>query len=279
MPKTSADPAPRAGSPGPVPRGRERRSSTWRRLRPWASSLLVVLGWQVLAGFGVLDPRTLPGPATLVTTAAGMVGDGSLPRALGTSLLRVLAGSALGVTAGLLAGLLAGLSRLAEDVLDRPLQMVRTIPFTALTPLFILWFGLGEAPKVGLIAVATVVPVYLNTFGGVRDVDRGLVEVAKVYRLSPWQTARRVLLPGALPQVLVGLRFALGVAWVAVIIAETVNASAGIGFLLTNARTYARTDVVMVCIAVYALLGLATDAAVRLLERRLLPWRTAFPGN
>lgn len=265
-----------ASAPPPPPAARR---SPRERLRPWLSTLAVVLVWQVLAALGALDPRTLPGPVALLRTAAGMVADGSLPHALAVSLLRVLAGSALGIGLGLVAGVLAGFSRIAEDVLDRPFQMVRTIPFTALTPLFILWFGLGEAPKVALVAVATVVPVYLNTFGGVRDVDRRLVEVAKVYRLSNAQTARRVLLPGALPQVLVGLRFALGVGWVAVIIAETVNASAGIGFLLTNARSYARTDVVVVCIAVYALLGLLTDAAVRLLEARLLRWRAAFTGR
>lgn len=248
------------------------------RWRPWLSSAAIVVVWQLLSRTGVLDPRTLPGPLVLLRTAGAALADGSLPHALGVSLLRVLAGSAAGVSVGLLAGLLAGFSKLAEDVVDKPFQMVRTIPFTALTPLLILWFGLGEAPKIALIALATVVPVYLNTFAGVRDVDRGLVEVATVYRLSRRQTARRVLLPGALPSILVGLRFALGVAWVAVIVAETVNASAGIGFLLTNARTYARTDVVMVCIAVYAALGLLTDAAVRLLERRLLRWRVVFTG-
>lgn len=272
MATTSTGTTSSGGRVGPSPARR-------RRWRPWLSSAAVVLAWQVLAGVGALDPRTLPGPVTLLGTAAGMVADGSLPRALAVSLLRVLAGSALGIAVGLSAGVLAGFSRVAEDVLDRPFQMVRTLPFTALTPLFILWFGLGEAPKVLLIAVATVVPVYLNTFAGVRDVDRGLVEVARVYRLSRRQTARRVLLPGALPQVLVGLRFALGVGWVAVIIAETVNASAGLGFLLTTARTYVRTDVVMVCIAVYALLGLLTDAAVRLLEAHLLRWRVAFTGR
>lgn len=267
------------GPASPSPPAPPPRRSARERWRPWLSTLALVLAWQVLAQLGVLDPRTLPGPLALLRTAAAMVADGSLPQALAVSLLRVLAGSAAGIAVGLAAGVLAGFSRTAEDVLDRPFQMVRTIPFTALTPLLILWFGVGETPKTVLVAVATVVPVYLNTFGGVRDVDRRLVEVARVYRLSSWQTARRVLLPGALPQVLVGLRFALGVGWVAVIIAETVNASAGLGFLLTNARTYARTDVVVVCIAVYALLGLLTDAAVRRLEGRLLRWRVAFTGR
>lgn len=248
-------------------------SSLGRRLRPWLSIVVLVVGWQALASAGALDPQTLPGPATLITTGWSMLTDGSLVEALWVSLMRVVVGSLIGVAAGLVAGVAAGFSRIADDILDRPFQMVRTVPFTALTPLFILWFGLGETPKVMLVVVAVIVPVYLNTVGGVRGVDPKLLEVATVYKLSALQTARRVLLPGALGPVLTGLRFALGVAWVAVIIAESVNADSGIGYLLTNARTYSRTDVVMVCIAVYAILGLLTDACVRLLEARLLRWR------
>jgi sulfonate transport system permease protein len=145
--------------------------------------------------------------------------------------------------------------------------------------LFILWFGLGETPKVLLIVVASAVPVYVNTFAGVRNVDRKLVEVAHLYRLGRLHTARTVLLPGALPSVLTGLRFALGNAWIAVIIAETVNSDAGIGFVLINAQQFIQTDVVVLCIAVYAVLGLLTDWLVRVLERSLLSWRSAFTGN
>lgn len=248
-----------------------------RRLRPWLSTLAILAGWQLAAGTGLTDPRVLPPPSTVLAVGAQLVADGSLPAALGVSVSRVLVGSLAGVSLGLVLGLLAGLSRFGEDLVDKPVQMLRTIPFTALTPLLILWFGLGETPKYVLVAVATLVPVYLNTAGGVRAVDPQLIEVARAHHLGRLRTAVEVLLPGALAPVLVGLRHAAGIAWVAVIVAETVNADAGIGYLMTTARTYARTDVVMVCIAVYALLGLVTDFLVRLAERKLLRWQR--PGG
>ncbi|WP_435069663.1 ABC transporter permease [Amycolatopsis thermoflava] len=256
-----------------------RARSPWRRLRPWLSTVVIVLVWYLCAVTGVLSPNTLPGPDRILLTAWREIADGTLGEALLVSLGRVVSGAALGVTAGLALGVLAGFSRVGEDVVDRPMQMVRTIPFTALVPLFILWFGLGQTPKVLLIAVASAVPMYLNTFAGVRDVDRKLVEVAQLYRLGRLRTARTVLLPGALPSVLTGLRFALGNSWIAVIIAETVNSDAGIGFLLVNAQQFIATDVVVLCIAVYALLGLVTDWLVRLLERSLLTWRNTFTGT
>jgi len=240
------------------------------RIRPWLSIIALVIVWQGLAWAAILDPRTLPGPVSLVATAGEMVGDGSLPLALLVSLGRVLAGTAIGVVAGLALGLAAGFSTVARDVVDRPMQAIRTVPFTALTPLLILWFGLGEAPKIVLVALAVVVPMYLNTVGGVRGVDRRALLVARAYRLGRWRTVRDVLLPGSAPSILVGLRFATGVAWVAVIVAETVNAASGVGYLLTHARTFGRTDIVMVCIVVYAVLGLLTDLAVRALESRVL---------
>lgn len=245
-------------------------SRTFARIRPWLSIIVLVLAWQVCAWAGILDPRTLPGPASLAMTAATMTADGSLPLALLVSLARVLAGTAIGVVVGLALGLAAGFSTIARDAVDRPMQAIRTVPFTALTPLLILWFGLGETPKIVLVALAVVVPMYLNTVSGVRGVDRRALLVARAYRLGRWRTVRDVLLPGSAPSILVGLRFATGVAWVAVIVAEGVNASSGVGYLLTHARTFGRTDIVMVCIVVYAMLGLLTDLAVRALEARVL---------
>jgi sulfonate transport system permease protein len=248
-------------------------------MRPWLSIVVIVLVWYACAVTGVLSPNTLPGPHRILLTGWRKVVDGTLPQALLVSLGRVASGAAIGVAAGLVLGVVSGFSRIGEDVVDRPVQMVRTIPFTALVPLFILWFGLGETPKVLLIVVASAVPVYVNTFAGVRNVDRKLVEVAHLYRLGRLHTARTVLLPGALPSVLTGLRFALGNAWIAVIIAETVNSDAGIGFVLINAQQFIQTDIVVLCIAVYAVLGLLTDWLVRVLERSLLSWRSAFTGN
>ncbi|MDM0018860.1 ABC transporter permease subunit [Variovorax saccharolyticus] len=242
------------------------------------STAALLLAWQAASAAGWLSPRTLPGPDRLLATAWSMLQDGSLPHALAISLSRVVQGAILGGMAGVAAGIFAGFSRLGEDIVDKPMQMLRTIPFTALVPLFILWFGIDETPKVLLVAFGVAVPLYINTFGGIRNVDVKLVEVARVARMGRLAIALRVLLPAALPTLLVGLRFALGLAWVAVIIAETVGADSGIGFLLTNARQFVRTDVMLVCVAVYALLGLATDYLVRILERLLLSWRRVYVG-
>ncbi|QVQ52761.1 ABC transporter permease [Spiractinospora alimapuensis] len=265
-----------ASAPVTAPRPLGRR--LLHGLLPWASVIALLLTWYLGAVTGVLSPNVLPGPDRVLSSGWGLLQQGLLLPALGVSLGRVLLGAALGIVVGVGCGLITGFSRVGEALIDKPFQMARTIPFTALVPLFILWFGLGELPKVLLVAVGVALPLYINTFGGVRDVDRKLVEAAKVYRLTPLQIATQVLLPGALPSLLVGLRYALGLAWVAVIIAETVNSDAGIGFLLINAQQYIQTDVVMFCVTLYAVLGLITDRMVRSLERVLLAWRNSFTG-
>ncbi|UJP40114.1 ABC transporter permease [Cellulomonas palmilytica] len=239
--------------------------------RPWLSTVGLLAAWAVVGASGRLDPHVLPAPGAVLRAAWDLVADGSLPAALAVSGTRVAVGAGAGVAVGLLLGLLAGLSGIAHDVVDRPLQAVRAVPFTAVTPLLVVWVGLGEPPKVLLVAVAALVPTYLATVGGVRGVDPRLRELAAAYGLGRRRTATRVLLPAALPAVLVGLRLALGTAWVALVVAESVNAAEGVGALLTDARTYARTDVVLLCVLVYAALGLVTDALVRALERLLQP--------
>ena len=182
----------------------------------------------------------------------------------------------MGLLLAITIGVASGFSHIGELVVDKPIQMARAIPFTALVPLFILWFGIGEESKIFLVAWAVFVPLYLNTFSGIRNVDRRLVEVARVYKLSALEISFRVLLHGALPSVLVGLRYSLGLGWAVLIVAESVNAKSGIGAMLSTARQYAQTDVVLLCISLYAVLGLLTDAFVRALEIRLLRWRSAY---
>ncbi|HEY0189289.1 MAG TPA: ABC transporter permease [Cellulomonas sp.] len=264
-------------------RSRPARSGRSRRLRdgllPWSSLILLVLVWWLASATGRLDPTVLPGPGAVLSAAVDLVRTGALGSALAASTARAAVGAGLGLVLGLGLGLVAGLSRLAERAVDKPVQMIRTIPFTAMVPLFIIWFGIGETPKVLLVAVGVAVPVYLNTFAGIRDVDARLVEAARVCGLSRARVATQVLLPGALPSVLVGVRFALGIAWVALIVAETLAAGQGIGALMTQAREYVRTDVILVCIAVYAALGAITDTLVRALERFLLRWRVTYQGD
>ena len=223
----------------------------------------------------MISPRVLASPLTILATGWGLVVSGELPMNMAVSLERVAAGLAVGVSAGVILALIAGLSRLGEEIVDAPLQMLRTLPFLALVPLFILWFGIGEVPKVALVSLGSLFPVYLNLFAGIRGIDPKLVEAGRVFGLSRWGMIRTVVLPGALPSALVGLRYALGVAWLSLVVAEQINATAGIGYLINDARDFLRTDVIVVCLLVYAVLGLTADALVRAAESRFLAWRPA----
>jgi len=246
------------------------------RLRRFASPLLLVLLWQAASMAGLISPRTLAAPSTVLASAWELLLSGELPHHLLVSLGRVALGLGIGVTAGTALALVAGLSRLGEEIVDAPLQMLRTLPFLALVPLFILWFGIGEVPKVALVALGTTFPVYLTLFAGIRGVDPKLLEAGRVFGLDRRGMVRHVVLPGALPSGLVGLRYALGTAWLSLVIAEQINATAGIGFLINDARDFLRTDVIVVGLLVYALLGLGAAALMRAVERRALSWRPAL---
>ena len=195
---------------------------------------------------------------------------------MAVSTRRAAIGFAVGGGLGLLLGLLTGSFRLLETLLDSTLQMVRNIPALALIPLVILWFGIDETAKLFLVALGVFFPVYLNTFHGIRSVDKGLIEMARSYGLSGWQLYRQVILPGALPSILVGVRFSLGLMWVLLIVAETISAQAGIGYLTMNAREFLQTDVVLVGILLYAALGKLADLAAKALERRWLRWHPGY---
>ncbi|MEV4459896.1 ABC transporter permease [Microbispora sp. NPDC049633] len=261
----------------PRPRPRSATASGPRRgWHRWVSPLVVVLLWQAASASGLLPARLLAAPSQIAATALDLVRTGTLPMAIAVSLERVLLGFAAGAVAGVGLALVAGLSRAGESAVDPIMQMLRALPFFGLIPLFILWFGIGETPKVLLVALAVSFPLYLNTFAGIRGVDGKLAEVARTLRLGRAALVRHIVLPGALPQTLVGLRQSLGVAWLALIVAEQVNADAGLGYMINDAREFLRTDVIVVGLLVYSALGLLTDALVRLLERRALVWRREF---
>jgi sulfonate transport system permease protein len=245
-------------------------------LAPWALPILLVVTWQVAAHTGLLSSRILPEPWAVAKAFWDLAASGELWAHLKVSLWRALAGFSVGAGLGLLLGLLNGSSRRAETLLDTTLQMVRNIPALALIPLVILWFGIDEAAKLFLLSVGVFFPMYLNTFHGIRSVDAGLIEMARSYGLSGWSLYRDVILPGALPSILVGVRFSLGLVWVLLIVAETISAQAGIGYMTMNAREFLQTDVVLVGVLLYALLGKAADLAARGLERRFLRWNPAY---
>jgi sulfonate transport system permease protein len=244
-------------------------------LRRIATPLAVLILWQAASSTGVLPARVVPPPLAVLLAARDLLLSGALIHHLSVSLLRVAAGLAIAILAGASLALAAGLSRLGEDLIDPSLQMARTLPFLALVPLFILWFGIGETPKVALVALGATFPIYLNLFAGIRGADPKLVEVAATLGLSRAGLIRHVVLPAALPHLLTGLRYAIGIAWLSLVVGEQINADSGIGYLMMDARDFLRTDIIMVGLAVYALLGLASDQAVRALERKALAWRPA----
>jgi sulfonate transport system permease protein len=240
------------------------------------SPLVLLLLWQAASSTGLLPERLIAAPVKIARTAVDLTRAGTLPDAIAVSLQRVVEGFAIGAVAAIVLALAAGLSRFGENAIDPPMQMLRALPFYGLIPLFILWFGIGETPKVALVALGVAFPLYLNTFAGIRGVDGRLVEAGRTLRLGRVALIRHVILPGALPQTLVGLRQSLGVAWLALIVAEQVNADSGLGWMINDAREFMRTDVIVVGLIVYSALGLLTDALVRLIERRTLAWRRDF---
>ena len=240
--------------------------------------LLLSLWWWASAS-GRLDEKTLARPGTVLRTAWEMLQSGELQDALAVSIVRVLWGLAYGVAAGVALAVIAGLFRLGEDIIDSNVQILRTVPIIGLSSLFIIWFGIGETPKIVMIAVAVAFPIYINTFNAIRSVDSRLVEAGSTFGLGRLGLIRHVLLPAALPGFLVGLRFALTISWLVLVFAESINASEGLGFLLNKARTFYETDKIVVVLAVYGVIGLVCDALVRLLERRLLSWRRTFSGR
>ncbi|MGW4236185.1 ABC transporter permease [Streptomyces sp. NPDC004749] len=255
------------------------RHAVPRWLRRVVGPLLVLLLWQVLSATGVLHRDILASPGTIATAAGELISDGTLGSAMAISLQRVVVGLLFGAVAGVSLALASGLSRLGEDLVDPVVQMLRTVPWVGLIPLLIIWLGIGEAPKVALIALGVAFHLYLNVYAGIRGVDEQLVEAGQSLGLGRWGLIRHVVLPGALPGAMTGLRYSLATAWLALVFGESINADAGIGFLMNQARDFLRTDVIVVCLVVYAFLGLIADAVVRTLERLLLQWRPTFTGR
>lgn len=247
--------------------------SRWIRL---VGPLLLLVAWQLATVWGDVSETTLAPPTVVLGTAWDLIASGELPEALLVSLRRVALGLLIGVSAGTALALLSGLFRVGERLVDPLMHMFRTMPALALVPLFILWFGVDETPKVLLVASSVTFPIYLNLYAGIRDVDPRLVEAGRVFGLGRIGLIRDVILPSALPSWLVGLRFSLGIAWIVLVASEQINASSGIGFLMTNAQNLLQTDVILVGLLVYSLLGVASDLIVRLLERWALSWRRGF---
>ena len=259
----------------PAAPGRDRRARGWLRL---ISPIVVLVLWQIASMTGLVSQQKLPPLTTLWSTAVHLITTssptyGTLQGAMAISLERMAIGFALGGGIGVILAVVAGLSRLGENSVDPIMQALRTLPLFGLIPVFIVWFGIGNTPKITLIALAAAIPLYLNTFAGIRGVDGKLAELGQVLGLRRRELIRHVVLPGAMPMLLVGLRQSLGVAWLALVVAEQINTNAGLGFIINQAETFLQMNVIFVALLVYLVLGLLTDSVVRLIERRALAWR------
>ncbi|MGC4093149.1 MAG: ABC transporter permease subunit [Polyangiaceae bacterium] len=240
---------------------------------PWLAPLALLLVWELSSRLGWLSARLLPAPWQVLRAGVTALREQHLLLHLSVSSARAAVGLLVGGGLGLLLGLLTGLSRPLQLLLDGPLQMLRAVPALALVPLVILWFGLGETAKIFIVVVSVVFPVYLNTFHGVRSVDPQLTEMARVYDLRGFALYREVIFPGALPSVLVGLRFALGMSWLVIIIAETLGATSGLGYIAANAREFMQMDMLVLSIVLWGILGKGADVLARRIEHWLLPWQ------
>jgi sulfonate transport system permease protein len=242
----------------------------------WILPLALVVVWEAASRLGGLPVTILPAPSDVLAAAWRLLRSGELPANIGVSGLRALTGFVVGGGIGLALGMANGLSSLSEKLTDTTLQMVRNVPHLALIPLVILWFGIEEQAKLFLVALGVFFPIYINTLLGIRSVDPQLVEMGRAYGMGRWTLFRRVILPAALPSLFVGLRYGLGIMWLTLIVAETISASSGIGYMAMQAREFLQVDVVVLSIVIYALLGKLADSLARLLERLSLQWHPAF---
>jgi sulfonate transport system permease protein len=255
------------------------RALSWHVPRSVArlSGVVVVIAlWELVTAVGWVSPDQLAGPIEVVRTGWHLLVDGTLLPALWASLQRVLWGLAIGVPAGVVLATVAGLSRTGENLVDSPVQILRFLPVLALIPIDVLWFGIGNVAKISLIVLGVMNPVYINTYAAIGGIDARVHELAGSLGLSRREALRKIVLPGALPGFLVGFRLAVGVAWLILVVSEQINATNGIGYLMVKAQEFFQSDVIVVALAVYALLGLASDLLLRAIERKALAWRPSL---
>ncbi|WP_420818509.1 aliphatic sulfonate ABC transporter permease SsuC [Paenibacillus paeoniae] len=246
------------------------------RFAPAYVPILILIVWQLLGQFEWISSRTMPTPLKVAEAAYKLTISGDLFRYIWSSSQRAFIGFVIGGGIGFLLGLLNGMSQTANRLLDSTVQMIRNVPHLALIPLVILWFGIGETSKIFLVILGVFFPIYLNTVHGIRSVDSGLIEMGRVYGLRRSALYRHVILPGAVSSILVGVRYALGFMWLTLIVAETISANSGIGYMAMNAREFMRLDVVVLAIILYAILGKLSDTAAKLLEQALLSWHPTY---
>ncbi|RAT09723.1 sulfonate ABC transporter permease, partial [Bacillus cereus] len=241
--------------------------------------IIILIIWQLAGVFGLVSKTVLPTPLDIFLAFQELIKTGELFGHLSISVFRAAAGFFIGGSLGIILGTIVGFSTRSEQYLDPSVQMLRTVPHLAVAPLFVLWFGFGETSKVLLIADGAFFPLYVNAFLGIRGVDSKLFDVARVLEFSKRKLITKLILPAALPNLLLGARLSLGVAWVSLVVAELMGSTEGIGYMIMDARQFSNTDIVFVGIIIFAFVGKFSDSLVRLLEVKFLRWRDNFKGE
>ncbi|MDM5281908.1 aliphatic sulfonate ABC transporter permease SsuC [Peribacillus frigoritolerans] len=255
---------------------KKKRFRAYHQAAPWIIPILLLISWQVFSVTGWISGKVLPSPLDVIKAGLSLTVNGELFTNIWVSFTRAFIGFVIGGGIGLILGLLNGIYPVAERHLDTTIQMLRNIPHLALIPIVILWFGVGEEAKIFLVLIGVFFPIYINTYHGIRSIDKGLIEMGEVYGLSRWKLFSKLIFPGALPSILVGFRYALGIMWLTLIVAETVAASSGIGYMAMNAREFMQLDIVVLAIILYAFLGKLADSLAKLLEWHLLKWNSVY---
>jgi sulfonate transport system permease protein len=259
------------------------RRLAWQRLprpvRRLLGPIVLLAAWELASVLGLLNNQMLAGPGAVISTAVQLIQTGELQGALLASLQRVAIGLSIGTAFGLILALVSGLISLGEDLIDGPMQILRALPILALVPLDIVWFGIGEEAKDLLIAFGVAFPIYINTYAAIRGIDPKLIELSRTLRLRRWEVLRRIVLPGAIPGFIVGFRFAAAVAWLILVVVEQVNANSGLGYMMNQAQVLDQTNVILVGLLIYGLLGLTSDTLIRFLERRVTTWRPSVAAG
>jgi len=252
----------------------KRDRNVFKKIIPWLVPVLLLILWQLFSWVGIIPDRILPAPSAVFQAGISLMITGELFTHLSASLWRALIGFLIGGGIGFLLGLFNGIFRFSELLFDTSVQMLRNIPHLALIPLVILWFGIDEMSKIFLVALGVLFPVYLNTYHGIKSVDKGLIEMGRAYGLKGKSLFFHVVFPSAMSSILVGIRYALGVMWLTLIVAETISTHAGIGYMAMNARDFMQMDIIVLSIVLYALLGKISDIIAKYFEERYLRWNT-----
>ncbi|WP_066315898.1 aliphatic sulfonate ABC transporter permease SsuC [Bacillus sp. FJAT-29814] len=253
-----------------------KKNKTMEGIVPWVLPVLLLILWQIASSTEWIPSRLFPAPTAIVGTFIEELQSGVLLHHLGISTYRALVGLLIGGGIGFILGLINGLFPFAGKFFDSTIQMIRNVPHLALIPLIIIWLGIGETAKIFLVSLGVLFPIYVNTYHGIRTVDRGLIEMGRVYGLRSWELFRKIILPGALPSIFVGLRYALGLMWLTLIVAETIASDSGIGYMAMNAREFMKTDVIILSIIIYALLGKLADVLAKVIEEKTLKWHPSY---